>query len=170
MVKQMIIAACAVALFAAVPVQAAKVKVGEGATDFTLPMMDGKEFKLSSYKDKQPVVFSIVQSACSSCVAELQMLSELAMKNDKILFVAVNVDSRAGSDAWKENIKKYMEEKKVSVPFLLDPKFTVGRAYGLGATPATVLVNKEGKVTAYFLGFTPGEDNKAISDAIAALK
>lgn len=170
MLKQMIVASCAVVLLAAAPGYAAKVAVGQPALDFTLPTMDGKEFKLSTYKDQKPVVFSITQSACSSCINELQLLSELAKGNDKIVFVAVNVDARGGTDAWKANMTKYMEEKQVNLPFLLDPKFSVGRAYGLGATPATVLVGKDGKVTALFLGFTPGEDDKAITDAIQNLK
>jgi peroxiredoxin len=166
MLKKMALMACAVTLLAAAPGYA---MVGTMAKDFTLKTMDGKDFKLSSLKDQKPVALVFWQSACATCVADMTFMSDQKAKHANVEFVSINVDARSG-DAWKESIKNYLVQKKVTLQVLLDPEFSVGRMYGIGATPSTVLVGKDGKITAFFLGFKPGEDDKKISEALSNLK
>jgi peroxiredoxin len=157
------------ALLVALPALA-KVKVGDVAPDFTLKNMNGKEFKLSTYKDKKPVVLVIWQSACSSCQQEMVLVNEVAGRGDKFELVTINVDVRSARPGWKENIDKFFEEKKLKLEVLVDPTYSVGQTYGIGATPSTILITKEGTVGDIITGFTPGADDSDLSKAITGIK
>ena len=52
----------------------------------------------------------------------------------------------------------YREKLKVTFPIIDDSKFTLARKFGIGFTPATVIVDKDGKVEDWFAGYT--EENK----------
>jgi len=167
--KKMITSLCAAILLAAVPAMAAKVNVGQPAPDFTLSDLDGKEFKLSALKGNKAAVISIMQTACSSCKDELKALQEFVGKSDKFEVIAVNVDARSAAPAWKETVQNYMAEMKLTMRMVTDPKFSVGRAYGIGATPTMIVVGKDGNVLQLITGFTPGESEAELAKVLNAL-
>lgn len=169
MLKRIVIAACAAALLAAVPVHAAKPLTGQPAPDFTLPTLDGKEFKLSDFKDKKAVVVTLTQTACKSCIDEMKMLTPLVGVNKNVEIVAISVDRNAGTDPWKARLAEVQKEFEINVPMLLDPKFTVGKSWKLTATPSLVIVGKDGVITDVVVGFDPDEA-KEIVEKIKAIK
>jgi peroxiredoxin len=168
MIRKIATLLCAAALLAAVPAMAGKVPVGAPAPDFTLTDIDGKTFQLSTFKDKKPVVITIMQSACSSCKDEMKLLNEL--KSDNYEMIAVNVDARGGAPGWADNVKNYLKELEVSIRVASDPKFSVGRMFGVGATPCTIVIGKDGKLVAQIVGFTAGEDDVEIKKVLGGLK
>jgi peroxiredoxin len=170
MLKKMVYAMCALGLLAAAPGYAAQAVVGDPAKDFTLKSMEGKDFTLATFKDQKPVVLVFWQSACGSCVADMKFMSEQKGKFDKLEFAAINVDNRGGTEAWKENMNKYLSEQKVTIQVLLDPQYAIARLYGIGATPSTVMIGKDGKIANVFMGFNPGSDEAAITAALGKLQ
>ena len=170
MLKKMALAMCAVTLLAAAPGFAAQAMPGDAAKDFTLKNLEGQDFKLSTFKDQKPVVLIFWQSACASCIADMAFMSEQKAKNPGFEFVAVNVDARGGTPESNKALTNFLTQKKVNLDVLLDPSYSVARLYGIGATPSTVLINKDGKVASVIMGFTPGTDEKTVADAIAKLK
>lgn len=169
MLKGFVVGMCAAVLLAAAPGYAAQAMPGQDAKDFTLKSIDGKDFKLSSFKDQKAVVLTFWQSACGNCVADMKFLSEQQAKYGNVHFAAINVDFQAGQPAWTEATKKTLADRKVTLEVLLDPKYEIARLYGIGATPSTVMVGKDGKISAVFLGFNPG-DEKAVGEALDKLK
>lgn len=157
------------ALLISVPVLA-KVQAGDAAPDFSLKGVDGKEFKLSAFKDKKPVVFVIWQTACSSCQEEMVLVNNLPGRGEKFELVTINVDVRSAREGWKESLEKFFADKKLKLDVLIDPQYTVGKLYSIGATPSTVLINKDGKINQIITGFTPGADDADLGNAVKALK
>lgn len=193
--KRILVATCALALLSTVPVYAQapaapavpaapaapaapaprpqspkpppKIGVGQPAPDFTLPTLGGKDFTLSSLKGNKVVVLALTQSACRNCVDELKFLSKLTNKNVEIF--AVNVDAKGGTEAWQQRIAEMNKENEITVPFLLDPKFTVGRAFKVTSTPSMIVIGKDGIITHVRIGFDPDDDKKEVGDLINGL-
>jgi len=161
---------CAALLLVAAPAMAGKAVIGQPAPDFALTDLEGKDFKLSEMKDKKAVVLSIMQTACSSCKDELKRLQEFVGKSDKYEILAINVDARSASPGWADNVKAYMAEMELTMRMAPDPKFSVGRLYGVGATPTMIVVDKEGKLTQLITGFTPGESEAELAKILNSLK
>jgi peroxiredoxin len=163
-------AAPAVPLQPAATPKAAKVKVGDKAADFELPLLGGGSFKLSEVleKNKKAVVFAVSQSACASCRTELQFLNTLVGKPNYDV-VMINVDARGGEAEWEGLMKSYMGEQGLKMPVLVDPKMAVPRGFGVRVSPATIIIDKEGVIQEINLGWD-AEDAKVISDKLAALK
>lgn len=171
MTRKLVTLLCAaVLLVSAVPAFALKVTVGQIAPDFTLKDLDDKEFKLSDYRDKKAVVVVLMQTACSTCKDELKVVQEFVGKSSNYEIVAVNVDARAGSAPWKDHVKSYMSEMQLTMRMLADPMYSVGRLFGAGATPSSVVVGKDGKIVATMIGFTPPESNEELRKVLGGLK
>ena len=69
-------------LLMAMPASAAELSVGDTAPDFTLQASDGKTYKLSEFKGKQPVVVAWFPAAFTrGCTIECKSLAE---NSDKI--------------------------------------------------------------------------------------
>jgi len=147
----LVVAAMAVSLPVA-DASAARIraKVGDAAPDFTLPIYGGGDFKLSDNKGKT-ILLTVFQSACTSCKSELQFLNDFVGKDVEI--IAINVDAMGGTERGDQLLKTYIESMGLKMTFLVDPQFTVGRMYGVAATPGVILIDKEGKFTAMHIGF-----------------
>jgi peroxiredoxin Q/BCP len=119
---------------AAAPMQAAELKVGDPAPDFTLVGSDGKTHKLSDFKGKKAVVIAWFPKAFTGgCTAECKSLREHgdAIRKYDVAYFTASID-----DA--ETNKKFAESLGLDYPILSDPKGDVARAYGV--------INQERKV------------------------
>ena len=80
-----------------------KVKVGEKATDFTLPSVSGEKISLNQFKGKKNVVISFVPAAwtpvCSDQWPGYNIVKEIFDKNDAIL-LGITVDNIPTLFAW----------------------------------------------------------------------
>ena len=123
------------------------IEAGADAPDFTLPDQDKKDFKLSEFKGKKPVVLFFYPLDWSpTCTKENACFSGDLSKFSKYAEVAaVSIDSTWSHKAWQE--KMGLKHR-----LLADMHRSVVKAYGLhhpGANisqRATVIIDKGGKV------------------------
>ena len=114
------------------------------ATDFTLKSLEGEEFKLSSFRNKNPVYLVFWATWCPYCVKEIPRLKELyaklAPKGLKIL--AINI----GYNDPLLRVQSFQKKYELPYPILYDNNATVSRQYGVIGVPFSVLIDRSGKV------------------------
>lgn len=79
---------------------------------------------------------------CSPCVRKLPRVQELYEKYNDRGFIALGVHTPDGS----ENLKSFLEEKKITFPVMLDTGVTAER-YGVEVWPTYFLIDKRGHLT-----------------------
>ncbi len=128
---------------------------GERATapDISGATLDGEQLKLSDYKGKI-VVINTWGSWCAPCRAEAKYLKSVseATKSKGVEFVGINT-----RDAQKSSAVAFEEDYEIEYPSLYDPagkqilKFPQGSLSPQGI-PSTLVVDREGKIAARFMG------------------
>jgi peroxiredoxin Q/BCP len=129
---------------------AAELKVGDDAPEFTMMGSDGKEHKLSDYKGKQAVVIAWFPKAFTGgCTAECKSMREngQAIKAYDVAYFT------ASTDTAEENTK-FAKSLDLDYPILSDPTKATSKAYGVlnemrgMAQRWTFYISKDGKIAA----------------------
>ncbi len=146
--------------------QARSPLLGETAPDVDLKLLDGGDFRLKEHRGDRIVMLDFWATWCGPCVQEMPILAEVARAyQDKgVAFCAVNVREKP------EEIRKFLEDKKLKVAVALDPEGAVGDAYHAEAIPMLVLVDKAGVVQTVHVGYDPAIKDtlrKELDDLIA---
>jgi peroxiredoxin len=128
------------------------------AIDFTLQDINDKDVKLSTFKDKNPVLIVFWTTWCPSCVAEIPELvaAHKKYKDKGLVILSVNIKES------KNKVKSFVEKKGVTHTVLLDSKGTVSKDYKVFGIPTNVVVDKKGNVVYYDNPFPPEEIIKKI--------
>lgn len=130
-----------------VTVDAASAAVGKAAPDFTLKDLDGKEFRLSSYKGKV-VVLEWFNPSCpfvrnAHTKGSLKDAAKRHVKNG-VVWLAINSGAAGkqgvGVPANREGAKKF----DLDHPILLDESGEVGKRYGATNTPHLFVIDDKG--------------------------
>lgn len=137
------------------------------ATDFTLTDLEGKQVKLSDYKDKV-VLVSFWATWCGPCKAEMPHLqalySELSDKGLVVLAVSSD-DART-----KALVSAHIKKNAFTFPVLLDPTGAVTATYnGTGTLPYSVLIGRNGEVKSTRSGYNPGDETALRDEVLKAL-
>ena len=126
-------------------------EVGKPAPDFTLTGIDGKEVKLSDYKDKI-VVLEWFNPGCPVVVRhhDKDSLKGTAgeLTQSGIVWLAINSGAPGQQGNGEEANKKAAEKWGLKHPILVDEAGTVGRSYGAKTTPHMFVIDAKG-VLAY---------------------
>lgn len=113
-------------------------KVEVIAPDFSLKDLDGKDHRLSEYKDKV-VIVSFWASWCRPCLEEMPSLVKLKEKyKDKLEILAVNILEE------KETIEKFTKPMKVNFPILQDTDSKVVNEWKVYVYPSNFILDKKG--------------------------
>lgn len=125
-----------------------KLQIGDPAPDFTLPNLATD--KMESLKDYlgKPVIVFFIQSACYSCLQEAKALKTLKEENPGLEVIAVGVDLLG-----KPMLVSWAAHNNINYPVLLDPIFSVPEKYGFYYTPASVIIDQQGKIAFIHSGF-----------------
>ena len=147
-----IVIACLLAALCAGARAAASVQAP--APDFTLRGADGRNLRLAEQRG-QVVLINFWASWCGPCRQEMPQLNRLHEKyrSAGFLMLGVNIDDDArlgASTAARWGVK---------FPVLLDADKTVSRLYDLGSMPATVLVDRDGRVRYLHRGYREGAED-----------
>ena len=158
-------------LLMAMPSSAAELSVGDTAPDFTLQASDGKTYKLSQFKGKQPVVVAWFPAAFTrGCTIECKSLAENSdkIRQFNVSYFMASVDPLEG----EKGNKAFAEAQKADFPLLSDPNKQVATAYGVlnengVANRWTFYIDKNGKITAIDKAVQPAT---SAEDMLAKLK
>lgn len=131
----------------------------------------GKEHNLENYKGK--VVFiNFWATWCGYCVEEMPYLEKLAKAypNDVVVLGIAGPKSNSAPnnpDVSKEEIIKFLEERKVTYPVLFDETGEVFDEYGIQFFPTSYIVGADGYLASYIPGAVTESDlRKAVEKAM----
>jgi len=126
-------------------------KIGFVAPNFELEDVGGKKVQLARFRGKNPVFLNFWASWCPACRQETpeneklhQLLGPKGLK-----LVSISIDKGPGA---LNNVRKFMEEFKLSFKPLLDTKGDVMELYGVTAIPTTFLIDRKGMIVAREIG------------------
>jgi thiol-disulfide isomerase/thioredoxin len=117
------------------------------APSFQLPLRDGKQLDLASYKGKI-VLLNFWATWCPPCRDEEPSLRKLASTMDPSKFevVAVSVD-----DDW-DAVDRYFAGAKPPYTVALDRGAQVSQRYGTSKFPESYLIDQSGELALKFVG------------------
>jgi peroxiredoxin len=138
-----------------------KVDEKKEAIPFSLKNLNGNVVALKDFKGK-PVLVAFWATWCDACTEEIGLLEKFSNgKRDQINILMLAIDGE------KENkVKRVINQKKITLPVLLDPKEKTARAYGVKFIPIVFLIDREGML----VGKIVGERDWTSSEAISALR
>ncbi|MBL8305842.1 MAG: TlpA family protein disulfide reductase [Rubrivivax sp.] len=141
----------ALALLAAAAGAQAAVTPQAAAPDFTLKSAEGRNLRLAEQRG-QVVLVNFWASWCGPCRQEMPQLNRLYDKyrSSGFTMLGINIDDdpkNGAATAAKWGVK---------FPVLLDADKTVSKLYDLGSMPATVLIDRDGKVRFLHRGYREG--------------
>ncbi len=123
-----------------------KTAVGQPFVDFTLKSLDGKDVSLSDFVGKTDyLLVDFWASWCGPCLKSLPELKAFYAKNKGAKFDIVGVSLDQSENPWKQAIKT----NKLPWHHMSDLKgwASLGaEKYGVRGIPATVLIDKNGKI------------------------
>jgi peroxiredoxin len=124
---------------------------GATAPDFSLPLTDGAEFKLSQALRRGPVLLAFFKVSCPVCQFTLPYLERIfkAYPNSKVSIIGVSQNNARDS-------KAFMKEYGVTFPVALDDteRYPVSNAYGLTNVPTLFLVAPDGEIEISSVGWS----------------
>lgn len=125
---------------------------GSLAPDFTLPQLDGRQLRLSSYRGKI-VLLDFWATWCTPCREEIPSFVELENKYGKDGFEIVGVSM----DDEPEPVRTFYQQFHMNYPVVMG-NANLGEQYGgvLGL-PIAFLLDREGHIRAKHIGATQPE-------------
>ena len=133
---------------------AAPIAPGGLAPDFTLRTLDGPNLRLQEQRGRV-VLVNFWATWCGPCRQEMPHLNRLYEKYRASGFVllGVNVDDDQGKAAG------VAAKLGLKFPVLLDTDKKVSQLYDMSAMPATVLIDKDGRVKYLHRGYQSGYED-----------
>jgi len=128
---------------------------GTLAPDFALRATSGKNLRLSEYRGRV-VMINFWATWCGPCRQELPLLNAIyeRYRDAGLVVLAVNVEEDV------ERARKMAQGLGLTLPVLFDSVQHVSRLYDPSAMPATVLIDRGGRVRFVHLGYRPGYEAK----------
>lgn len=123
-----------------------EVEIGMEAPDFEVELLSGESVRLSDYKGKI-VLLNFWATWCGLCVAEMPEIQEISeVYSDDVVVLAVNNGER------KDTVEKFIDKNSFTFLVGTDESLGVAKKYPTDGIPYTVMVDKEGIISAIHLG------------------
>jgi peroxiredoxin len=132
----------------------AAVSPASPAPDFTLKSNEGRNLRLSEQRG-QVVLVNFWASWCGPCRQEMPHLNKLYDKYKSAGFILLGVNIDDSLDTAAATAQKW----GVRFPVLFDADKAVSKRWDLGSMPATVLVDRDGKVRYLHRGYREGVED-----------
>jgi peroxiredoxin len=124
------------------PSAAAKQTFTEKAPDFVLKDLNGRKFRLSDYRGKQPVLIIFGATWCTFCREEIPHFKAIHEAYAKQGLEIVNIDIQES----KEKVAKFSAKYGLPYRVLLDEDGAVAGIYDIRGVPSMVLVDQNGNI------------------------
>lgn len=118
------------------------------AVDFKLTDSNGKEVKLSDYKDKV-VLLNFWATWCGPCQVEIPWFTEFEKTYKDRGFAVLGVSSDEGGWA---TVRPYMESRKMNYRVALDDQMMPAPYKDIEALPTTYLIDRQGRIAKVHTG------------------
>lgn len=152
------------ALFGA---SAEKPKVGTDAPRFNAPLLEGGDFDLGPLLGQKVVLVDFWSIYCVACVQEMPKLVDIYNRySEQLAAVAVDLDS-FGTKRVAQFVKGL--DFKVPYPIVIDKSRQVAARYGISVLPTMVLIDRQGKIAYYHVGYAPGDETEIEEKVRAAV-
>jgi peroxiredoxin len=135
--------------------QAAGLKVGDQAADFSLNSRTGETVSMSSLKG-QVVLLNFWASWCGPCRQEFPLLDTIHKKYRKLGFTVVGLNVEPDA----KDAEAFLKQNPVSFPIVYDPNDDVSKRYGIGGMPSVALIDRKGIVRWMHKSYVPGDENE----------
>ena len=135
------------------------IQTGAVAPDFELSDLDGRPWRLKDSLARGPVLLAFFKISCPTCQFTFPFLQRLTDSEstapDRPRLVAITQDDAAAT-------RQFEEKFGVSMPTLVDDPRTypASNAYRITHVPSLFLVEKDGKISQAFDGFSKAEIEK----------
>jgi peroxiredoxin len=127
------------------PVSPEELRIGTKAADFNLPGVDGKNYSLDSFKDKDVLCIIFSCNHCPYVKAVEDRINRIAKdyfsKSFAMIVINPNDDSEYPEDSF-DGMKKRAEEKGFVFPYVRDESQETARLYDAVCTPDIYLYDK----------------------------
>ena len=133
--------------------------VGKPAPDVVLRSPEGKAISLSSFRGK-PVFLKSWAAWCTPCTALTPELKKLYAETAPKGLVWLGIDS----DQTSEIAAKYIATERLPWPDYHDDNAAIGDAFGRSGIPLGVLIDSQGTIKFYAVGFDISELRAAIAE------
>lgn len=134
------------------------------APDFALTSLENETVSLADYRGR--VVFvNFWATWCAPCVEEMPILQAFHAEQGADGAVVLAVNAQETPDTIRDFLKR---NAIASLPILLDPDNTAGRAYGIINMPTTFVVDPEGIVRFMKLGRLTRDDLYGYLDELSS--
>jgi len=121
-------------------------RIGDSAPSFRLPGVDGRDYSLQDFKDKEVV---IVMFSCNHCPTVkayenrfIELQDDYEGKGVTLIAINANDDKKYSEDSF-ENMKIRAKEKGFNFPYLRDESQKVAKAYGAERTPEVFVFDRK---------------------------
>jgi len=154
-------------------------EMGAAAPDFSLPGVDGREYRLADFADANILVIAFMANHCPTAQAYedrlMQLVTDYKSKGVAVVAIspndplAVRLDELGYSDLGDslEEMKIRAAERKFNFPYLYDGQTqAVSRKYGPVSTPHVFIFDKERKLQ-YTGAIDNSEDPSKIKKSFA---
>ncbi len=112
--------------------------IGQPAPSFQLKDLDGNMVSLEDFKGKI-VMLDFWATWCGPCRMTMPELEKLQQEHpDDFVLLAINV----GDD--EEEVKPYVQSRRIQTRVLLDSDRSVGQTYGTSSIPVQFIIDKDG--------------------------
>ena len=119
---------------------------GREAVDFTLTDLDGKTVNLRALRGRV-VLLNFWATWCGPCVRELPSIERLSREFKGRGLVALGLNAEKPAVA-----REFIKRGGYTFATLVDEQGAMSRAYRVSAIPQTLIIDKDGKVAAHFIG------------------
>jgi len=129
--------------------------VGTRAPDFSLSGSTGRNMRLSELRG-EVVLINFWATWCGPCRQEMPQLNQLYAQYRAAGFtlLGVNIDDK------RNNAEAMMKKLGVHFPTLFDSDKRVARLYDVDTMPATLLIDRDGRVRYVHRGYRNGYERK----------
>lgn len=130
--------------------------------DWSLTRLDGSSSRLSDYSGKVRLL-NFWASWCGTCREEMPDLVDLNSKLSSQPFTVLSINYGESKDAAQSFATSY----GANFPIFLDQDKKVASSYGVTTIPASVLLDKSGKIVKMWVGqINPGEVKPIIENLL----
>ncbi len=152
-------------LLPAGPAGAAGVKEGEMAPDIAAVDMAGVTRTIKEHLGKNVILLDFWSIYCVSCVQEMPQLAKFYEKYKDKAFVTYGIDLDTFSP---KRVQKFIDglDFKIPYPVVIDDKRVIANAFGVSMLPTTIIIDRQGKIRMFHVGYKPVADDELIENAI----